>query len=266
VGEIKLIATDMDGTFLRTASEYDRARFGKVLAQLTEKGIVICAASGRQQLALDALFDGFAADMAFVAENGAFVSCRGAQIFASTFSRAELSALIEILRANPLMTEDKILLSGRSGTYVLRSSKPTYVAKVRRYYENVQLFDTLDEVNDDIFKLNTNFPPAQVKACEDWLNRAAPYVHATTTGFESIDIIPVGVDKATGLEKLVSFLGLTAENVLAFGDQMNDLEMLGYAGTALAMENAVPAIKKIADTVIGLNTDDAVLAEMEKFV
>jgi Cof subfamily protein (haloacid dehalogenase superfamily) len=264
--ELRLFASDMDGTFLNDAHSYDREHFARVLSELTAAGRIFCAASGRQQLALNKLFDGFTDKIAFVAENGAYVNYKGESIFESTFSLGQLAELIKTLRANPYMTEDKILLSGRNGTYVMSSSKPTYKAKVKLYYANVHEFEDLSEVTDDIFKLNTNFPREKVPECEAWLNAEAPYVHATTTGFESIDIIPTGIDKGFGLRKLAEHFGWTAENVVAFGDQGNDLEMLQYAGTALAVENAIPELKAVATRVIGRNDDESVLKEMENLL
>ena len=81
-----------------------------------------------------------------------------------------------------------------------------------------------------------------------------------------IDVVPRGVNKATGLEQIRQYYGFKRDEILAFGDSMNDYAMLRYAGTAVVMENARYALKQIASRVIGSNTTQAVQAEMKKML
>ncbi len=64
-----------------------------------------------------------------------------------------------------------------------------------------------------------------------------------------LEVMPRGIDKASGLKQLLSLLGLTRENLAAFGDGMNDRPMLEYAAVGVAMENGAPALKAAADLV-----------------
>lgn len=73
MSKIKLIATDMDGTFLKGDGSYDRERFSRLLPKLKEQDILFTVASGRAMIALEKVFAGFEQDLAFVAENGSFV-------------------------------------------------------------------------------------------------------------------------------------------------------------------------------------------------
>lgn len=65
---------------------------------------------------------------------------------------------------------------------------------------------------------------------------------------------------------LCQALGITATEVMAFGDNLNDLQMLEYAGTAIATENARPEIKAVADQVIGDCNQESVMAYLEGLV
>ena len=78
---IKLIATDMDGTFLDGNGAYDRERFDALLTKLEQNNILFVAASGRQLLALEAMFADFSDRMIFVAENGGIVKYRDDILF-----------------------------------------------------------------------------------------------------------------------------------------------------------------------------------------
>lgn len=84
-----------------------------------------------------------------------------------------------------------------------------------------------------------------------------------TTGFESIDIVLDYVDKGVAIVELANKLGLTMDQVMAFGDNLNDLHMMQVVGHPIAPENARPEILELAETVIGHHKDQSVMAYME---
>ena len=92
------------------------------------------------------------------------------------------------------------------------------------------------------------------------------YANAVTTGFQSIDVILNTVTKRTGLEALCEQLHIKQEEVLAFGDNLNDYEMLEFAGTAIATDNARDEIKAISQEVIGPCEDASVMTYMEEML
>ena len=71
-----------------------------------------------------------------------------------------------------------------------------------------------------------------------------------------------GVSKASGIEQLAEHYGIGRDEVMAFGDSMNDYEIIRFVGTGCAMENARPALKAVADRVVGCNRDHAVQQEL----
>ncbi|MDQ1147843.1 Cof subfamily protein (haloacid dehalogenase superfamily) [Bacillus sp. SORGH_AS 510] len=73
------------------------------------------------------------------------------------------------------------------------------------------------------------------------------------------DILPKGASKAVGVQKLTETLGIKKEHTYAFGDGLNDLEMLSTVGTGVAMGNAVPEAKAAADIVTTSNCNDGIL-------
>jgi len=74
----------------------------------------------------------------------------------------------------------------------------------------------------------------------------------------SIEVMPVGVSKQSGLMKLVEYLQIPIESVMVFGDQINDLAMMEAAGLSIAMGNAIDQVKEAADYVIGTNNEEGV--------
>ena len=81
-----------------------------------------------------------------------------------------------------------------------------------------------------------------------------------------LEFMPKGVTKAYGCQLLAEHLGITADEVMAIGDEENDLPMIEYAGLGVAMENAVPMVKAAADVVTASNTNDGVAQVVEKYV
>lgn len=99
---------------------------------------------------------------------------------------------------------------------------------------------------------------------EAWFNQRVDFARAVTTGFKSVDIIDSRVNKRTGLEALCQAFEIDSSEVLAFGDNLNDFEMMGFAGTAIATQNARPEIKNISDEVIGDCDEEVVMTYMER--
>ena len=81
-----------------------------------------------------------------------------------------------------------------------------------------------------------------------------------------LEILPPGIDKAYGLEKLIYTLGMQREEVIACGDGYNDITMLQFAGLGVAMENAQEATKKAADYITLSNDEDGIAHVIEKFI
>ena len=81
-----------------------------------------------------------------------------------------------------------------------------------------------------------------------------------------LEVLPLGIDKAYGLKKLVEILGIKREEVIACGDGYNDITMLQFAGLGVAMENAMEQTKAAADYITLSNDDDGVAEVIEKFI
>ena len=81
-----------------------------------------------------------------------------------------------------------------------------------------------------------------------------------------LEVLPRGIDKAQSLERLLSHIGLSREQMIACGDGYNDLTMIQYAGLGVAMENAVLPVRKAADFITYSNNDDGVAHVVEKFM
>lgn len=263
---VKLVATDMDGTFLTSKGYYDNQRLHNVLEKFEKNNILFVAASGRSMLALEKMFAPHADKMAFIAENGTLVKVGEKTVFESGLTKPEFLEITDTLIESPYMTGYDFLLSGEKGAYLHPKASDEYLEFISHYYENVQRVDNLANVTDNILKVTANFAADTVRNGEAWFNQRIDFVKAVTTGFKSIDIILSDVNKRTGLEALCESYGLSAAEVVAFGDNLNDYEMLEFAGRAVATQNARQEIKEISSEIIGHCDEESVMTYMEGLV
>ncbi len=263
----KLYASDMDGTFLREDHSFDKERFRRLLDRFKEKGYLFVAASGRSLLSLKMVFEDFVDEIAFVAENGSIVEYQGQVIFMDESIPSEVYLpLIAGIDAGPYGSSRSMVLSGLENFYLLKNAEPRFLETMTSYYAHFHLVDSFKEVEEDIIKINARFSPEEMDAARQWLNDTFEGVTAMTTGFDNIDIILSGSNKAVGLQHLCRHFGLSGQEVVAFGDNQNDLDMLAFAGYAITTENARADVKALADQIIGHCNDEAVLAYLEEEV
>jgi hydroxymethylpyrimidine pyrophosphatase-like HAD family hydrolase len=87
--------------------------------------------------------------------------------------------------------------------------------------------------------------------------------YSTNNGL--IEVVPIGISKATGIAEVAEPLGITAQDVVTFGDMPNDVPMLRWAGLGVAMGNAHPEAIEAADEVTAPNTDDGLARVLERW-
>lgn len=104
---------------------------------------------------------------------------------------------------------------------------------------------------------------AMVAALAPVIGSAADLTYSHPRGL--VEISAPGITKAVGLAEVAQRLGITAADVLAFGDMPNDLEMLRWAGHGVAMGNAHPALREIADEVTASNAENGLALVLERW-
>ena len=94
----------------------------------------------------------------------------------------------------------------------------------------------------------------------------APDLVVTHMGAEAVEIAPAGADKGIGLRWLCDHLGISGSDVMAFGDEINDLPMFGFAGHRVAVQNANQSVRDAADEVTASNAEDGVAQVIERLL
>lgn len=257
---LRVVAVDMDGTFLRPDMTYDRPRFARLLARLGERGVRFVVASGNQSWQLRSFFEPTDA-VAFAAENGHFVYDTGREtpLFAVEPDPALGRALVGTLED----LRHPYLVSSVEGAFMPTWVRDADEAWARLYYPRLTMLDAVGEIAETVVKASLRVDDPVAVA--EQLSRALGHgVAAAASGPEDVDVNAPGHHKATGLARLLDHWGVDWADVVAFGDNHNDLEMLDAAGLAVAMANARSEVKDAADRVAPANAADGVLEVLDE--
>ncbi|CAJ1225196.1 Cof-type HAD-IIB family hydrolase [Lactiplantibacillus xiangfangensis] len=260
---IKLMATDMDGTFLKDDMTYDEAKFASLYQQLQLRGIRFVVASGNQYYQLKSFFKDYP-ELIYVAENGAYIRDQQHVYAQHAFAPTTVTTILEKLQAIP---ELKLLVCGAKSAYTLNTTDQQHVENMRHYYYHLAVIDNYQDIDDNILKFAISCPPEKTDAIVAQLRTAlAGLGEPTSSGHGDIDIIQPGMNKASGLKELGQILGVELADMVAFGDGGNDLEMLREVGLGVAMANAQPAVSAVADQTTGTNQAQGVLTTIAQLL
>ena len=259
---IKLVAVDIDGTFVRSDYSYDVERFKRIWKKMKEVGCHFVVASGNQYYQLRDLFPGLDSEFAFVAENGAFVKDEDELLFHASMDKEVVHQVIDECRKYPEILN---VLCGLESAYCQKGTvSQEFFDLTSIYYHHLKWVDDFKDVDDEILKFAPTVPKEKTYEYYDlFKEKFAGKVEPTTSGHGSIDLIVPGCHKASGL-RLVERWKITPEQCMSFGDGGNDVEMLKYCKYSYAMENGSAEAKQAAKVICPSNNDDGVLEVLEK--
>ncbi len=255
--KIKLIAVDMDGTFLNDRKEYDKQRFLAQYAALREQGIRFVVASGNQYYQLISFFPEIRHEIAFVAENGALIYDRDEQVWHAELTHDDYLSVLDALDD---FRGTNFVACGLKSAYVREGAPEAFLSLMAKHYHRLQPVQDLRAVDDVIFKFSLNLPDAEVPALVRQLDHKLDgIVKPVTSGFGFVDLIIPGAHKASGLSRLLTRWNIEPQACVAVGDSGNDVEMLELAGYSFAMANAADVVSEVAKYRTTSNNDSGVL-------
>lgn len=241
-GSIRLIASDIDGTLLRDGAVDISSELFVQIHRLGRRGVLFCPASGRQYQSLRQLFAPVADRVPFLCENGAVVYGPGSPgpVWSKTaMDRRLAESLSRDILARPGV---EVLISGANTSY-LCPKDPEFERQIRWFTgNNICLIPSPAEVPEDIIKVSAYCPgrmeETRAALCPRWDGQ----FHAAVAGDAWLDFTLA--DKGTGLEQLCRRLNIAPEQVMAFGDNFNDVPMLRLAGRPYIMSDAHPQLRR----------------------
>lgn len=257
---VRMIAVDMDGTFLKSDKTYNRSRFLKQYQALKQRGIHFVTASGNPLYTLRHYFSEIQNEIGYVAENGAYVVDGQTEVHYSVIEETVLAELIADLNVDYAAN---LILCSRDCAYIGPAVPESSLPKLNLYFKHLKRVDDLSQIKQAICTATLNNDPDNEQAVHTYLN-SHPFVQQqkmsiVSSGFGFFDIILPGHHKAFGLNFLKQRWHIQDSEILAIGDNHNDLQMIEQAGYGFAMSNAVDALKQVADYHCASNDQDGVL-------
>lgn len=262
---VKMIAVDMDGTFLSSTKEYNRERFAQLYTKMQEQDVKFVVASGNQYYQLKSFFPEIASDISFVAENGALVISEDEELLCGKMQESLIQDILVFLETIP---DVRTILCGRQSAYVETKFLPELIEEAQQYYHRLDVVPTFKDLPEDVFfKFALNVPDTETTTIMAIINeKFGGKIAAVTSGHGDIDIIIKGLHKANGLRVLQEKWQIRADDIVAFGDGGNDLEMLRHVGHSYAMENGSDIVRETAKYHAPHNDTEGVLEVIEKLL
>lgn len=236
--KIKAAFFDIDGTLVSFNTHEIPASSLDALKRLREAGVRLFIASGRHIASMDKitphadLFDGY------VMVNGALCKYGDKIVYSKTMTKEDVRLWLEHLKKEP-----------RSTCFVLEND--IVINFIDEQMEKVfeildfpipQTADLNEFADSDVYQMIISFTEDE----DSKILPIFPECYAPRWSPLFSDIIPNGVNKMVGIEKMIKHLGITKDEVAAFGDGGNDIEMIESVGYGIAMGNACDELKKVA--------------------
>lgn len=262
--DLRLAVVDMDGTLLDPDGEVP-ATLWPLLRELRERGVLLAPASGRQYATLARTFADALDGMPVVAENGTYVVRDGVELASVTLDRATVVEAVDALRALAGTRDVGVVLCGKRSAYVERTDA-AFLAEARRYYAELAEVDDLLAAQDDVLKIAVHdFGDAETGTAPA-LERFRATHQVVVSGPHWVDVMAAAANKGAAVRGLQAALGITSAQTAAFGDYLNDLEMLDAAELSFAMADAHPRVLERARFTAPSNAEHGVVTTLARLV
>lgn len=261
---IKMIVTDLDGTFYHKDLSYDKARFDALYQKMEENDIRFVVASGNQYYQLISFFD-HPEKLTFVSENGGYIVKEGEEIFSVEIAKDTYHQIVDVLNQYPEINVN--IICGKKSAYVTEEMPEKVFNIFLNYFPVMQRVKDLHDVDDQIIKFALMTSEEKVDEIAAKLNEVIDEkLSVVTSGHGCIDLIVSGVHKGHALETLMDIWNIKKEEVMAFGDAKNDLEMLQLAKYGFVMANGTQEMKDAIGRVARYsNEEDGELDILEEY-
>jgi len=260
--DIKLVVTDMDGTLLNSKGELSDL-FYPIFAQLKAGGVRFAAASGRQFFNLEKRFEALKDDVIFVAENGSYVVYQNQELYIQALENDIAKTLIQTARQIP---NAYTIFCGKKKAYV-ESDNPEFWAQFTKYFERFERVDDLMEITDDeCLKISICDLAGSATNSYPYFKVWEKQIQVKVSAGIWLDMSHKLANKGKALSVLQQKFGISVEQTMAFGDYLNDLEMLQQAYFSYAMKNAHDEIKKVARFRAKSNDENGVLEVLNELL
>ena len=265
---IRLLAFDIDGTLI--GADHKISPFTKtVLTRLRDQGVATTLATGRILPGVKAYADELEIEIPLIMSNGSILQDRHGRVAAQTCLPLEVvQAAIRIARQESrdlvIYIKDKMYIEK-----ITENIRPTYGSLLNNGLYEVGTWETFADqlANASKCVIPDPFDEQHLFDTEPLLEQALDGRAVTLrTSPVLLEVQPKDVTKARGLAQLAEMLGISLQQVIAFGDYDNDVEMLQAAGLGVAVGNATPACLDAADLLVASPEEEGPAHFLEEFL
>lgn len=269
----KMLALDVDGTLLDSSGKI-RPRVGAAITRAMEAGMLVTLATGRSYRQTQGIARKLQLTAPLVVSNGSVVMTpdAGQILLYRPLTCSLASKAIRAIRSKGLSPH--ALCWAHTGPDLLYDEEPRLPRIANPLAQDPHRARQVDDLCDTVASLQplrilTLDRSAAVVPVAGDISRSLGQPHGMlvseeTPGYSLLEISSPGTSKATGLDHICTLSGIHPSEVVAIGDNLNDLEMLRFAGLGVAMGNAKVEVKAAADVVTAANDDDGVAVFLER--
>ncbi|MGX7349248.1 Cof-type HAD-IIB family hydrolase [Dolosicoccus paucivorans] len=253
--EQSLVFFDLDGTLLNSQSKIS-PEVKESLGQLRLNGHVPIVASGRPYSQISNLLKEAAFD-SYILVNGQSITYKSENIYHSKFPLDEINHLIE----ETTMRDIPLGFYGHNNHIINRATNLVHAT-----FDHFGITDRV--VDADFYKNNDILMMllfTENLEDDDYFAEVFPNFNFYRTSPYSIDVIQSGNSKFEAIKYLIDNVDVTFNNIYAFGDGMNDIEMIDFVNHGIAMGNAIEEVKEVADLIVASNDDGGIIEGLEYF-
>lgn len=272
------IILDIDGTLLNDDKKIS-PETKKALITAQQNGVKLILASGRPTTGMHL----YAEQLEMEKYHGLLVSYNGAKVvdcqtkeelFNQTLTIAEGKAVLEHMKQFEVKVmidkDDYMYVNNVYDCYITYKDEEINIIQYESRGGNFKLCEKEDLaafLDYRINKILTAGDPDYMQ--KNYQAMMAPFKNTLNCVFTAdfyFEFTAKNIDKAKALDTVLTPMGIHAENIIAFGDGHNDITMVKYAGTGIAMDNAVPELKAVANSITLSNNKDGIAHVLNNFI
>ena len=261
---IKLIVTDMDGTFLNSKGDYNRELFQDVVTLMKEKGVRFAPCTGKQCERVEELLGDHAKDCLILGDSATRIKHQGEYLYQSLLTNKLGLEIIDLLES--LDHGHIVIACTEDGAFIKNSTAPHLQELVRNSYAKVNLLSSYSKIESDFIKITVYDEQGRSLETKPHLSDFFDKAYIVASEANWIDIANHGVHKGATVEKLQDMLDVTYEETMVFGDGLNDIELMEKGAFSFAMRNGFAETKAAANYIAGHHDDDSVMKTIIQFL
>ena len=265
MNDIKLICCDIDGTLVRDDKSLSSENIRWVQRVVREKGVRFTIVSGRMYSAVIHFYDTLGIRGPASCINGALLYDPDGNVISD--HRIPMDIALLIYRISRDFPVDMLLITGNR--WYTESHEGYLYSQKLPIYRQESIIDRLGEHlrKEEVNKILFMSPdPVLIDSLRAGIRKEVSERDASFYyGSNFLELMPGGISKGSAIDDLSEYYGIPESDIMAIGDDFNDVEMLSRAGFSVAMGNADDSVKKAARYVTSCNGEDGVAKAIERF-